>query len=169
MTGNIFYIAHRTNGRTRIRWAGKPEHRHRASEIAGQLNDIESVESAVARLTTGSIIIEHPSIDWLQLKQRLQQHAAIEFSDRPQSTPSRTGVDALGHQLNSLNALLKREAGQQTDLSSLTVSLLLILAIVQAARGQVMGSAASFMWYALNIATRNMNRDRPSNPDSVDD
>jgi hypothetical protein len=47
--------------------------------------------------------------------------------------------------------------GMNTDLKSLTVFMLVVLAITQAMRGQVMVSSASLFWYALSVASKARN------------
>jgi hypothetical protein len=42
----------------------------------------------------------------------------------------------------------------QLDLNTLTMLMILVLAIGQALRGQVMVSSASLLWFAYTIATR---------------
>ncbi|MFW2371833.1 MAG: HMA2 domain-containing protein [Gammaproteobacteria bacterium] len=148
-----FYIAHHTQGRTRIRWASAANRKSDVLDIAQTLGELDGVEYAEARPATGSIIIEHPETEWSQLQASMEQQCDLYFSTAVES-PVGNGIQSLKEQLDKLNSLLREQSNNQTDLKNLTVNMLLILAIIQAARGQVMGSAASFLWYALNITTR---------------
>ncbi len=144
-----FYIAHTTNGRTRIKWAGDSSDKASIMEIAENIAAIPGVDQTVPRITTGSIIIEHEQADWPSVESLLSDRLALEFTT-PALPEPRTGLDTINLGLDQMNTALK---GMNTDLSSVTVFLLVMLAIAQALRGQVIGPSFSFLWYALSIAT----------------
>lgn len=144
----LFYIAHTTRGRTRIRWAGNTADRAGVVEIASQIAALEGIDQAIPRTNTGSIIIEHDPTDWAALESRLVHDLSLKFVSPPLVQP-RTAMDTINRGVDQVNGTLK---GMNTDLASVSVLVLLILAVTQAARGQVMGNAVSFLWYALNTA-----------------
>jgi hypothetical protein len=156
----VFTIAHATEGRTRIRWAGAVSEKAIISKLAESIAEIHDVDQATPRLTTGSIIIEHEHADWTAIESRLSGELSLVFQASP---APRSGVQVLNHGLDSVDATLK---GMNLDLSSVTVILLLIMAIAQAARGQVTGNATSFLWYALSIASvaRNSSATKQQDP-----
>ena len=143
-----FTIAHTTEGRTRIRWAGDASEKTRIGELAESIAGLSGVDRAVPRIRTGSIIIEHEHEEWPSLEPRLCEELSLVFKSTTAAT--RSGLQALNHELDRVDGALRKSIN--TDLPSASVILLLILAITQAIRGQVMGNSMSFIWYALSIA-----------------
>mgnify|MGYP001812480034 CR=1 FL=1 len=148
---HTFYIAHTTSGRTRIRWAGDASDKASIRQVAENIAAIEGVDQALPRITTGSIIIEHDQAEWSDLEPQITDRLSVEITV-PQS---RSGLALLNHELDKVDNTLK---GINTDLPSVTVLLLIMLAITQALRGQVTGNSMSFLWYALSIASRTRGR-----------
>ena len=149
-----FFIAHTTEGRTRIRWSGDAAEKSGIIEIAEHIAGVPGVDQALPRTATGSIIIEHDQVQWPVLEPRILEQTALIFCSPPRPPH---GLQTLNIGLDKIDETLK---GLNTDLSSVTVLLLTILAITQAARGQVMGNSMSFLWYALSIAA--MSRNAPA-------
>jgi len=144
-----FHIAHATSGRTRIKWAGERDNKTRVVDIAGQIAAVEDVDQAIPRPGTGSIIIEHERVQWPQLESELAHRLSLRFST-PATPEPRTAMDTINRGIDRTNAALK---GINTDLGSVTVLMMLVLAVAQAFRGQIGNSSVSFLWYALSIAT----------------
>ena len=142
-----FYVAHTTSGRTRIRWAGDAPGKTGVGAIAETIAGIPGVDRASPRVTTGSIIIEHERTEWPEIESRLADTLYLQIHAPARAEP-RTAANTLNHGYDRVNGALK---AINIDLGSLSIFLLLILAITQAFRGQVMGSSVSFLWYALNM------------------
>jgi hypothetical protein len=157
-----FHIAHSTDARTRIRQDGNISDKAVLSEIAEQMAQIPGVDQAVPRMTTGSIIIEHETVKWSAIEPQLTDNLYLEFSTPPRK-PAFTGIMALNKGLDQVDGALK---GMNTDLRSLTVFMLAVLAITQALRGQVVVSATSLLWYAFSVASkaRKTSGDKPEAP-----
>ena len=147
-----FYIAHTTHGRTRLGWGDEAEQKHRAREIAQQLEQIAGILGAEARLTTGSIIIEHPENPWAEIQSLIEQQGAIQFCPTPSQIPARSGLQTLNMGLQRIDQVMRQGTQDGMDLRNLTFILLVMLALIQSLRGQVMVSAASFLWFAFNVA-----------------
>jgi len=145
-----FYIAHSTSGRTRIRWAGDASEKTTIYELATDIANLHGVDNAVPRMTTGSIIIEHHETEWTTLQPQLTDKLSLEFSSAPPAL-RRSGAQVLNHRIDNFDGALKN---MNLDVTSLTLLLLSVLAIIQALRGQVMGSSVTFLWYAFNIVSR---------------
>ena len=148
-----FVIAHVTDGRTRIRWAGETADKDQITDIAAGINELPAVDWAEARTASGSIIIEHHAKDWKTLQSQLTESQSLEFIIPP-ARQDLTGIQALNQGLEKINGGMK---SVNADLPSLTVFLLTIMAITQGLRGQVMGNAVSFLWYAMSIAMMSRN------------
>ncbi|MDJ0832105.1 MAG: hypothetical protein QNJ69_01195 [Gammaproteobacteria bacterium] len=143
-----FTIPHLTDGRTRIRWAGDDDEKYNIVEISGTINDLQGVDHSEPRMLTGSIIIEHPEVDWSTVKSQLTKQLSLQFIE-PAPTQDLNAIASLNRGLDKIDGGLKTV---NTDLQSLTVFLLAILAVIQAMRGQVMTNSISFLWYAISIA-----------------
>lgn len=144
----LFYIAHATPGRTRIRWAGDSDHKHIVNEFATDIANIAGVVKAEPRTVTGSIVIQHDGLKWPALQSALSDQRPIRFTAGP-SAIKRNGVDAVNDSIDAVNIVLKRV---NMDFDSLLIFTLLTLSIVQALRGQVLSSSVSFLWYAFTLA-----------------
>ncbi len=149
----LFTIPHLTEGRTRIRWAGENDEKYQILDVAQTINDFPGVDHSEPRMATGSIIIEHPQIDWDSLKSELTRQLALQFTE-PEPGQNYNAIATLNRGLDKIDEGLKTV---NTDLSSITVLLLAILAVVQSLRGQVMTNSISFLWYAISIAAVSRN------------
>ena len=149
-----FHIAHTSPGRTRIRWAGDASAKETIRELAAEIEKIDAVVSADPRMTTGSIIIEHDDIEWPSLQAQLSDQLSMIFT--PCVPPmKRSGAKALSQSIDNLDGTLNK---LNMDFDSLTLLMLSTLAVIQALRGQVIGSSSSFLWYAFNLAIMARNR-----------
>lgn len=160
----VFYIAHSTSGRTRIRWVGDTSEKDRIGALSTDIEKLHGVDSAVPKMASGSIIIEHNDMDWSTLQPLLTDQLSLEFTPTTRSD----SVESVGHSLENIDGALKHV---NMDLTSLTLLLLGILAVVQALRGQVMSTSSSYLWYAFNVfafASRNKAEQRiDDTPDST--
>jgi hypothetical protein len=114
------------------------------------MTQIPGIDQAVPRIATGSIIIEHETVKWSAIEPQLADKLSVEFTAPPRE-PAYTGIMALNKRIDQVDDTLK---GLNTDLRSLTVFILVVLAITQATRGQVMVSATSLLWYAFSVASK---------------
>jgi hypothetical protein len=149
-----FYIAHSSPGRTRIRWAGDASEKSRVTEYAAEIENLAETVTADPRMVTGSIIIEHDALPWSSLQARLTDQLSLTFTATPEAG-KRSGTEALNKNIDDLDGALKH---LNMDFDSLTLLILSVLAIIQAARGQVMSSSVSFLWYAFNLLMMARNR-----------
>lgn len=152
----LFYIAHATPGRTRIRWAGDSDEKHIVNEFASDIASIAGVVNAEPRTVTGSIVIQHEGLEWPALQSALRDQRPIKFTADP-SAIKRNGVDAVNDSIDTINVVLKHV---NMDFESLLMLMLCALSIAQALRGQVLSSSVSFLWYAFTLAA--MTRDKKS-------
>ena len=144
----VFYVAHTSPGRTRIRWVGDAEEKASVLALAADIESLPEVDRAEPRITTGSIVIQHDGTEWPGLQAQLSDQLSISFAANPAAV-KRNGAEALHHDIDLLDGALKRV---NTDFDSITLLGLSVLAIIQALRGQVMSSSVSFLWYAFTLA-----------------
>jgi hypothetical protein len=159
-----FNIAHTTDGRTRIRWAGDSTEIDHIRKIADGIAGIKGIERAIPRMRTGSIIIDHGGVKWSSLMPQLTEKLSLEFKS-PAARRRLTGLETFNQGLHQVDETLK---DMNTDLHSLTVIMLVVLSITQALRGQVMVSSGSLLWYAFSVASK-ARRAADSPPDITPD
>jgi hypothetical protein len=145
-----FNVAHTTHGRTRIRWAGDSTEIDHIRKIADSIAGIQDVDHAEPRIRTGSIIIDHGRVKWSSLMPQLAEKLSLEFTS-PAVRRRLSGLEAFNQGLHQVDDTLR---DLNTDLHSLTVIMLVTLAIIQALRGQVMVSSGSLLWYAFSVASK---------------
>jgi len=160
----VFFIAHTTSGRTRIRWAGDAEYKADVCQLASAIAGIEGVDDASARLATGSIVIEHCDAPWPDLALQLNQELSIQFTSVP-AAMRRNGIETFNKGLVDIDAALKKV---NLDLDSLTLLTFSILAIMQALRGNVVSSSSSFLWWAYTLVAMSRNKADSSQNDHPD-
>ena len=157
----VFYIAHTSPGRARIRWAGDTADKGNITELATRIESIPTVVSADPRITTGSIVIEHDAVDWPSLQAQLVDQLSMSFVAPPPAV-KHSGAEALNRDIDRVDGALKHV---NMDFHSVTLLMLSCLAIIQALRGQVMSSSVSFLWYAFTLATMARDRKNPIKDD----
>lgn len=148
-----FIIAHTTVGRSRIRWGGKRAERAAVREVAERVKALEGVQGVVSRLTTGSIIIEHPGMEWPALAQQLSDSVGLSLVKEGEVIPS--GMELVRQGLDGADDFLRHVSDERLELRGLLFSLLVSLAITQMARGRIMAPASTLLWYALDLAKGN--------------
>jgi hypothetical protein len=156
------YIAHQTDGRTRLRLAQRATGDRRreqlialktlAEELTEALPDPYGLLRTDARPETGSLIVDHPGLQGEALLRALE---ALDCPpvERPDS-PARPGLSPLLSGIGVVDRSIRDSSSGSADLRTLIFVLLLGLAIAQLLRGQVMAPAASLLWYAFDLALR---------------
>jgi hypothetical protein len=152
-----FNIMHRSPGRTRIRWAGEPDERHRVTQLARDLGGLPAVLAATPRPVTGSIIIEHPQVSWEALEQTIQAETSVDFRPQSMQVPV-DGLTAVNTNVDRIDALLRHSSSGRLDLENIGYMGLMALAALQALRGNVAGPSLTLMSWAMNIARQRQSR-----------
>lgn len=160
----MFFIAHATTGRTRIRWAGDSKQKNSIRALAADIANIDGVDSAEPRIVTGSIIIQHEGQAWSTLQSRLTDQLPLKFTDAPAAF-AHNGTQASNDSIGNIDGALKHV---NMDLYSISILMLCAFAIVQALRGQIMSSSSSFLWYAFNLVMMARSRADKIRDDSPD-
>ena len=149
----LAYVVHRSPGRVRVRiptQRGEPGYFARTAE---RLQECAGVEGLRTDLRSGSIVIQHaPELDIFRLARFAEDAELFRMGESgEQGTSILRGASA---QLAGLDVWLQDRSRGRADLSSLLFVLFLGLAIVQVFRGQLLGSATAFLWYAVDLARR---------------
>lgn len=144
-------VAHRASQRLRLRF---PRQRGDADFFARLERNalfVEGVLAATGRPATGSLIIRHKS-DFDTLAQRLREEGVCDVSPEPED--HRPEIEAR-HLSRQLNAQLYEASGGQLDLRALAAFGLVLMGVVQIARGQVFAPATTALWYGLTLLLMN--------------
>ncbi len=149
-----FAIRHSLPGRTRIRWSGETDQRDQVEVLAPRLAELPGIDNIDARRHSGSIVIEHESVEWCDLELRLRSEFGMNF-EAPEARPRASGLDRFNQGLGQAERELRKF---DIDLGSLVFLFLLVMAVAQAARGQYGASGFSFLWYALSVASHRRDR-----------
>jgi hypothetical protein len=152
------YIAHQITGRTRLKPLSCFDEPRQLAQAGAAIAAIKGVERITPRDVTGSLIIEHPSLNWAELQSRLEL-AGITVNEAP--------VKQRAHALTSVVELMQNLDGDIQELThggadsrSLIFSGLLVMALVQFMRGNIAAPAISLLLYASKIL-HEIGHDRP--------
>jgi hypothetical protein len=144
-------VAHRAGQRLRLRF---PRHRGDADFFAKLERTalfVEGVLAATGRPATGSLIIRHKS-DYDTLAAGLREEGVCDVSPEPED--HRPEIEAR-HLSQELNTRLYEASGGQLDLRALAAFGLVMMGVVQLARGQVFAPATTALWYGLTLLLAN--------------
>lgn len=143
-------VVHALPGRLRLRI---PEHRNEPDYFAAleeQLGGCPGVTALRSNHRTGSVLVHHdPGHDMDAILRWAAEHGLFTTEGQPAPSPTLRAVAQRG--LARLDLRLLDQSGGTTDTPSLLMVVLLVLTLVQAARGQVLGSASTMLWYAFTL------------------
>jgi hypothetical protein len=145
-----FFVAHQTEGRTRLRLIEMPADPAAFAAAAERIAAIEQVAEVQPRLETGSLVILHPAMGPTALLQALPA-AGIELQSEPERL-ARPALVPFRERLDRADGLVREVSHGAADLRTLAFLAAGGLAVMQTLRGQTLGNAASFLWYAYNLA-----------------
>jgi hypothetical protein len=123
-------------------------------EFAAHLSELPGVDDLDLRPTTGSLVVEHPDLDWEDLLEGFRRIGGVivdpygENSGRPDTlAPVRATFDRV-------DGLLTAVSAGGVDLRMLYFVVLIGLALSQMLRGQIMVPAITLLTWALELALR---------------
>jgi hypothetical protein len=143
------HVAHQTEGRTRLRVLEMPPEAESFSGAARRIAELAGVEAVRPRITTGSLVILHPALSGQALLDALAE-AGVELAERPQAV-ARPALVPLRERLDRADTLVREASQGSADLHTLGFLALGGLAVMQMMRGQTLGNASSFLWYAFHM------------------
>lgn len=145
-----FFVAHQTEGRTRLRVIEMPADPASFAAAAERIAAVGQVAEVQPRLDTGSMVILHPAMGPAALLQALPA-AGIELQPEPERL-ARPALAPFRERLDRADTLVRDVSQGSADLRTLAFLAAGGLALMQTLRGQTLGNAASFLWYAYNLA-----------------
>lgn len=148
----VAHVVHELGGRIRLRI---PERRNDAAffeMLAEYIGQTEAVDSVAVDALTASVLIHH-QLPPNALKSRLTKEFGLQLEPAP-SPSKRHGLAPLGQGVHALDEGLRKTSDGAADLRTLLFILLVMLAIRQALRGQIMIPAAALLWNAMELVLR---------------
>jgi len=153
-------VAHRSAQRLRLRFPHQRGDADFFAKLERSALGVEGVLAATARPATGSLILRHKT-DFGTLAARLHDAGVCDI--RPHPEDHRPEVEA-HHLSDELDSRLYQASGGQLDLRAVGAFALVLMAILQIARGRVAVPATTALWYGLSLLMANARGARPPEP-----
>jgi hypothetical protein len=148
------HIVHRLRGRLRLKIPEKRWDKEWLAETASQLRKLRGVDKVDLSSVSGSLLIHHQPD--AAVEQRLKGSKRFRVIDVPISDPPL--LDRVADGVHRSNRALERRTGGRTNLRTLLILVLVILAFVQTLRGRVMVPAISLLLFAAQLALMAKNK-----------
>jgi hypothetical protein len=145
-------IVHRLPGRTRVRIRGAGEDWPHFEAVREALLGLSGVDEVRINPRTGSALILHEGALVEEIEAHLKAFELFEFSDRVEIQ-----IDALEHLRAGARVVNRRLAEITTgrgDLNAIVFIVLIVLALRQILRGQILSPAIALLWYAMEMVVR---------------
>lgn len=142
-------LLHEIPGRIRL-WVREPAlDAGGLRRLATALVRCQGTQTATAGRRTGTLLVLHRGTlaEW---RRQAEQQGLLRFAT---AEPHHELIGALlQREIEITDRGVRGVSGGALDLRSLTVVALLLFALVQGLRGQLLGPASSLLWYALRVA-----------------
>lgn len=141
------YLVHQLPGRVRLRVSGVALTPDELSLLTEAMVKLPGVIACVGRLVTGSLIVEHDG-DFSRIAEHAASQGLFELAEAPEPKP----VGLIAEEgLTYADLRLRELSNGQFDLRSALGTLILGLAILQLARGQIVGPAMTLMLQSIDL------------------
>lgn len=151
-------IVHTSPGRLRLRVADRRHDIGYFKTVAARLAACPGVISVEANALSGSVLIRHETVDQAILERGLAQ-GIFKVDARPSAAVHRAPSERWLSAVIAVNRRFVDASEGRGDIGTLIAAMFIILAAIQAARGQIAMPAIGALWYALNALA--MGRDWP--------
>jgi hypothetical protein len=145
----IAYQVHRTRERLRLRIPERRYDERYFATLGRRLSDLSGVREVSVNAQTAGVLLRidpEPSSDPMT---DIQTAGLLRVVAQPATlSPALTGMRRA---VDRVDQTLEGFTGGLGDLRTLAFALLMILALGQAARGQLLAPAASLLWYAFDL------------------
>jgi hypothetical protein len=142
------HLVHHTRGRLRLRIPGR---RHDASWLAdleNRLRDLPGITEASANPSTAGVLILFDPSAVPDPIPRIEATGLVQVIAPPPLSPTLAELRRVAARLDDS---LGERSGGSVDLRTLSVISLLVLALYQAMRGQLLAPAVSLLWHAFEL------------------
>ncbi len=145
----VAHIAHRTVNRTRIRIPSKRGDDAFFRRVRDWLSSLEGIRDVRINALTASMLIHHDACDPATFHAALGQSEMFDLGDLEGRYEAL--LDGASRELRRLDDRLSRVTAGGLDVPGGLFVFFLLGALIQAARGQVLGPASSLLWSAYEI------------------
>ncbi len=141
------YLVHQLPGRVRLRPRGTALSPEELSLLTEAMARLPGVIACVGRLVTGSLIVEHDG-DFSRIAEDAASQGLFELAEAPEPKP----VGLIAEEgLTYADLRLRELSNGQFDLRSALGTLILGLAVLQLARGQIVGPAMTLLLQSIDL------------------
>ena len=144
------HIAHQLPGRVRLRPSGTALTADELTHLTEAIARLPGVIACIGRLVTGSLIVEHEG-DFARIAEDAAAQALFALVEAP--APKPVGLMA-EEGLTYADLRLRELSNGQFDLRSALGTLILGLAVLQLARGQIVGPAMTLLLQSIDLLAR---------------
>jgi hypothetical protein len=148
-------LVHHIPGRTRFRIPVKRGDRAYFANLTEQLGQCPGVGAVTASEVTGSVLVLHEAADPDVLVSYARTFDLFDVPDALSGGEAiRPPAEILNLSLGHVDEWIRTHTRRGTDLRSVALTGLVGAAIWQMLRGQTLPAAATLIWYALTVASR---------------
>lgn len=141
------HIAHQLPGRVRLRPSGQNLTADELTRLTEAIASLPGVIACIGRLVTGSLIVEHEG-DFAGIAEEAAAQALFELVEAPAPKSVRLTAE---EGLTYADLRLRELSNGQFDLRSALGTLILGLAVLQLARGQIVGPAMTLLLQSIDL------------------
>lgn len=154
------WIAHSTQGRTRLQMPALRGDRGGLESVARRLGQVDALDGVTANPATGSLVLLH-RVGWGELAGRIERSGVLRIEGPlPDMAPLSRWVAGVA---DRLDAEVRSNTSGSLDLGSLGFVLMMGASALQLARGQVLGPASNLFFLGLTSLARSF-RDAATKP-----
>jgi hypothetical protein len=146
------YILHQVPGRIRLRVKEKRQDWSYFEEARRRLESLSGIAEVRVNATTGTILLLHPQRPFGTLEPQLR---GLELFDlREGSEPETPALAPVLKGISTVGQAIDGETSGSIDLRTLLFVALVLLAVRQMMRGDLLGPALPLLWNALEMILR---------------
>jgi hypothetical protein len=146
------YIVHQISGRVRLRIKTRRQDQAYFDELRGRLESLDCIETVRVNSNTGSIILRHPARPYAEVEAAMRQLGLFEIAT--QAEPPTPALAPLLSGISRIDQLIDEESAGVVNLRTFAVVAVILLAVRQIRRGELLGPALPMLWNALELAGR---------------
>jgi Heavy metal associated domain 2 len=151
------FIIHRLARRMRLRIPDVQGNTERCEQLVESMTHCPGIVSVRANPLTGSLLIEHEDGAGDVIARYGRDLNLFDLDTRSPLAEQPPGA-IIQRQLARLDAWIRSETGHRSSLGSVAITALLTGAAWQAARGQLLPTAAQLIWYVLSLSPERTER-----------
>lgn len=154
------HIVHQLRGRLRLRIREKRLDSDYFQEVSARIESLDGVTEVSCNATTGSLLLLHPELPFVDLEPRLNDLSLFEMVTEPEITA--TPLEKVSNGFSWLNQAISETSSGDLDLRSLAFLGLIALSIQQIMRGNIMGPAIPMLFNAMSLVQQTDSSDADS-------